>query len=332
MKSVVVFGGSGFVGCHLVPLLLSNSYSRIYLADIKEPCWHKGTTLPKDDRIVYLPCDVRSPIDVNPFTEPIECIINLAAIHTSPGHPAHEYFEANINGARNICAFAEERHCNRIVFTSSISVYGPGEDEKQEELVPMPAIPYGSSKIVAEYIHREWYNRAPDTRMLTILRPGVIFGKGEGGNFTRIANALEKGFFAYPGRTDTVKACLYVKDICSFITASAQKSSGSFLFNFCYPQKITIKEIVAAFKRTLGYKAPEIVVPFGCISAGAAALNLLPHPSIKRMGLVPERIVKLVRSTNISSQKLINAGFSFGFTLDEAIADWARECRGKSLY
>jgi GlcNAc-P-P-Und epimerase len=331
MQSVVVFGGSGFVGTHLAPRLLEE-YKTVYLADIRKPCWHKGTTLPKDDRIVYVRCDVREPIDREKFSGPIGCIINLAAVHTSPGHQAHEYFEANINGAKNICAFAEDIGCERIVFTSSISVYGPGEDEKSEEMIPMPAIPYGSSKIIAEYIHREWYHRAPEKRLLTVVRPGVIFGKGEGGNFTRIANALEKGMFAYPGRTSTVKACLYVKDICSFIVAYARKDSGYFVYNFCYPQKITIQEIVGTFKKAFGYRAPEVVIPYPLIALGAAVLNLIPLPFIKKMGLVPERIVKLIKSTNISSQKLIGSGFTFGFTLEEALRDWAKECGGKHLY
>lgn len=196
----------------------------------------------------------------------------------------------------------------------------------------MPAIPYGSSKIIAEYIHNEWYNRSPDKRMLMILRPGVIFGKGEGGNFTRIANALQRGIFAYPGRADTIKACLYVKDICKFIFEATERTQGTYLFNFCYPEKITIKHIVTTFKKVLGYKAPEVVIPFKVIAVGAAFLNFIPLPFIKKMGLVPERIIKLIKSTNISSKKLTSSGFIFSFTFEEALKDWSKECGGKTLY
>jgi GlcNAc-P-P-Und epimerase len=331
MKTVVVFGGSGFVGTHLTSALLKK-YDKVYIADIKNPCWHSGTSLPDDSRIKFVISDVRLPIDLNLFEGTIECIVNLAAVHTSPGHPAHEYFEANINGANNICAFAEKVECSKIIFTSSISIYGPGEDEKNEGLIPMPNIPYGSSKIVAEYIHREWYNRSPQNRMLMILRPGVIFGKGEGGNFTRIANALQKGIFAYPGRADTIKACLYVKDICKFIFEATERDQGTYVFNFCYPEKITIQQIVGTFKKALGYKAPEFVIPFKIITTGAAMVNLIPLPFVKKMGLVPERIVKLVKSTNVSSQKLVGSGFKFGYTLEEALADWSKDCGGKTLY
>jgi hypothetical protein len=50
------------------------------------------------------------------------------------------------------------------------------------------------------------------------------------------------------------------------------------------------------------------------------------------MGLVPERIVKLVRSTNISSKKLVDSGFTFEFPLNLALRDWAKDCGGRTLF
>lgn len=330
MSSIVVFGGSGFVGTHLAHML-GDAFERVYIADIRTPGWHSPGLVPANPRSVHVVCDVREPLNPKLFGDDIECIVNLAAVHTSPGHPAHEYFETNVLGARHVCEFASRIGVNRIVFTSSISVYGPGEDEKTEQSIPMPAIPYGSSKIIAEYIHREWYN-AQSGRALSVIRPAVIFGPGEGGNFTRIANALQRGMFAYPGRRDTIKSCLYVKDICRFIIEKSTTGSGYSVHNFCYPEKITIADIVGALKRALGYQAPEFVVPLWVVNAGAGALNLMPFPFIRRMGLVPERIVKLVKSTNVSSQALVASGFALKYPLDEALKDWATDCGGSRLY
>jgi len=330
MKSIVIFGGSGFVGMHLTHML-QDMYDTIYIADIRKPRWHSEKAVPENPRQKYLYCDVRHPVDAHQFDDSIEAVVNLAAVHTSPGHEPHEYFEANILGARHICAFAEKKNINKIIFTSSISVYGPGEDEKTEDSIEMPNIPYGSSKAIAEYIHRDWY-KAGAKRKLTILRPAVIFGIGEGGNFTRIANALEKHIFAYPGRKDTIKGCLYVKDICRFIIHRLETENGYSFYNFCYPEKITIRHIVKAFKKTLHYRAPEFVIPLWFINFAAKVLNIINTPFIKRMGLVPDRIIKLVKSTNISSQKLINSGFKFKYSLEEALLDWSKDCGGKTLF
>lgn len=330
MKSIIIFGGSGFVGTHLI-YQLGDMFDCIYIADIRNPRWHCQEGVPENPRVVYIDCDVRKAVPTYTFDRSVSCIVNLSAVHTSPGFLAHEYFHTNILGARNICTYANDAGVNHIIFTSSISVYGPGEDEKTEESVPMPAIPYGSSKIIAEFIHREWLSNGHEKK-LSIIRPAVIFGVGEGGNFTRIANSLEKGFFAYPGRTDTIKGCVYVKDLCRFIIDRILNECGYSVFNFCYPDKITIRDIVHSFKRTLGYRAPELVVPLWMVNGGAALFNMFSLPFIQRMGLVPERIVKLVKSTNISSRKLIESGFVFKYPLDEALRDWANDCGGKSLF
>jgi hypothetical protein len=68
------------------------------------------------------------------------------------------------------------------------------------------------------------------------------------------------------------------------------------------------------------------------VNVAAGVLNLVRIPFIQRMGLVPDRIVKLVRSTNISSAKLAGSGFEFKYSMEEALADWARDCGGRSLY
>ena len=331
MSSIVLFGGSGFVGTHL-QLMLGDRYERIYIADIREPRWHTKETVALNPRVEYVRCDIRKPVNDAVFAGEIDTIVNLAAVHTSPGHPDHEYFEANILGARTICDFARRRGIERILFTSSISVYGPGEDEKSEESLYKPNIPYGSSKAIAEYEHCRWRDAAPDRRFLSIVRPGVIFGIGEGGNFTRIANLLEKGFFPFPGRTDTIKACLYVKDLCRFLISRLESPPGYELFNFCYPDKVTTQDIVEAFRRVLNYRAITPVVPLWAVNTGAAALRPLQFPFIRRMGMVPDRIVKLVKSTNISSRRLAASGFSFKYPLEEALRDWAGDCGGNTLF
>lgn len=86
-----------------------------------------------------------------PFTPtPDDIIFNFAAVHRTPGHEDHEYFETNIRGAENVVAFAERHGIKQIVFTSSIAPYGPSEELKSEDTLPTPNSAYGISKLVAE--------------------------------------------------------------------------------------------------------------------------------------------------------------------------------------
>jgi nucleoside-diphosphate-sugar epimerase len=177
----------------------------------------------------------------------IDRIYNLAAVHTTPGHADYEYYETNILGANSVTALARRLDIREITFTSSISVYGPGEETKNEDTPPAPETPYGWSKYMAERIQHAWMEEEEDRR-LVICRPAVIFGPGEGGNFTRMAKLLKKGFFIYPGRKDTIKACFYVEDLLDAMEFSVQRPERFVLFNACYPDRYTLEEIVETFR------------------------------------------------------------------------------------
>jgi nucleoside-diphosphate-sugar epimerase len=324
MAVILVFGGAGFVGTHLVKHLRTEARSTEIIVVDKDI---SGVSSEPQSILA----DIRKPIDINIPNEHVDAIINLAAVHKSPGHPSHEYFEANILGARNVCAFAEKHDIKQIIFTSSISVYGPDENEKTEESLTCPNIPYGISKIIAEYIHREWYLGGPG-RHLTIVRPAVIFGKGEKGNFTRIAKALRKGIFVYPGRRNTIKSCCYVKDICGLIFREIEQARGYSLYNFCYPQKITLEGVCNTFHEALGYNLPIASVPQIFVNMGVSVVKKVDLPFFRSLGLHPERVAKLVNSTNISSKKLMDSGFSFKYDLFSALKDWSNDCGSDVLY
>ena len=162
----------------------------------------------------FIGYDIRKPIENLPFTPTEDDVIfNFAAVHRTPGHEDHEYFETNIRGAENVVAFAEKWNIKKIVFISSIAPYGAAEQLKKETTLPTPNTAYGISKLVAEKIHEKWQNGDAEHRQLTIVCPGVVFGKGENGNFTRLYWAIRGHKFAYPGRKDTIKACIYVKEL-----------------------------------------------------------------------------------------------------------------------
>ena len=120
MSTCVIFGGAGFVGTHLARhFLKSGRFTHCHLADIRP------SLLEGEPGISTSLTDVRQPIPEDLVGENPEWIFNLAAIHREPGHIREEYFETNIAGAHNVCAFADAVGCDKIYFTSSISVYGP---------------------------------------------------------------------------------------------------------------------------------------------------------------------------------------------------------------
>jgi nucleoside-diphosphate-sugar epimerase len=315
-RSAILFGGSGFIGGHLAEALASRGYSEIVLADTSSP----ARPLPAGARYVF--CDVRSPIEVEVGAAPL--VVNLAAVHRTPGHEDHEYLDTNINGARNVVDFATRTGSTHLWFTSSIAVYGPSELALTEESALEPTSAYGRSKLAAEEIHEEWA-RASDDRRLVVVRPGTVFGAGEGGNFTRLASALRKRRFVYPGRKDTRKACGYVRDLVESLFFVDRLERPVSVYNFCYPVPPTIEEVCAAFCSTAGYPKPILRIPAPLLSGVARAAHAL---GVKDLN--PERITKLVHSTNIVPGFLSGHDFRFEYELREALSDWlASDPRGR---
>ena len=295
-------------------------------------------TEPEDnlDGVHNLVVDVRLQIDTQPFLRLINdnrvVIYHLAAIARIPGHPDKDYFETNILGAENVCAFAEAIDCQNIVFTSSISLYGASEEQKLENTLPQPDNAYGISKLVAEHIVRRWHSAAPG-RKLSILRPGIIFGKHENANFTRLYKSMARRYFFYPGRRDTSKACIYVKDVAELCYRFAESDDDLNIFNLCYQQPPTIETICQTISKVTGLSTPRITVP-AWILVGAAGLLTAVFRLIgrKNISLHPDRVMKLMISTNISGEKLADMGYHFKYPLYEAIRDWYHDNEEKGLY
>ncbi len=333
----IITGGTGFIGTHLTNLIKEHySDAHVWNLDIVKPgtpnpvvndyksALREGQTL----QSTYVECDIRKPIGDLPFTPTEDDIIfNFAAVHRTPGHEDLEYFETNILGAENVCSFAEKWGIKRMVFTSSIAPYGAAEELKEETTLPTPNTPYGISKLVAEKIHQAWQNGGKD-RHLTIVRPGVVFGKGENGNFTRLYWAIRGHKFAYPGRKDTVKACIYVKELVRFILWNVTERESSFeIYNCCFEPAYTIEHIVLAMKKVTGLTLFVPDIPNWIIMPTATVVGALGAP----MGICPARVKKLQISTNISGKKLAGCGYKFKWSFDEALEDWYNDNERKGL-
>ena len=311
-----ITGGSGFIGTHLTNLLKERfPHCHIYNLDIVENS--------QEGKVTYIYCDVRKPIHLEEVTVTEDDVIfNFAAVHRTPGHSDHEYFETNILGAENVTAFAEKYGIRRIVFTSSIAPYGAAENLKEEITVPTPNTPYGISKLVAEKIHTIWQAKNSSERQLTIVRPGVVFGKGENGNFTRLYWGLRGRKLMYPGRKDTVKACIYVKElVCFMLYRLEHHEQGVELYNCTFEPAYTIEQIVATMNKVTGLNRTAPLIPAWILMPAAAVIGCLGAP----MGICPARVRKLMVSTNICGKKLADSGYHFHYTFEEAIADWFKD-------
>ena len=320
--SFVIFGGCGFIGSHVVDLLREKyPDAKIYIADLL------ADAAQSDGVISYQRVDVRNSIELQGDFGANTLVFNFAAIHRTPGHPDYAYFETNIRGAENVCDFARKHGIENIVFTSSIAPYGAAEELKTEETLPTPNTPYGISKLVAEKIHREWAAENA-SRRLSIVRPGIVFGKGENGNMTRLYKALKKRKFAYAGRKDTIKACIYVKDLVRVMLAMGEAEGEKIkLYNCCYYPSFTIEQIANTMLKATGMRRRIPFIPRKPMMAAATLCGLFGGLGL---GICPARVRKLMVSTNIDGQKLAK-DYPLSYSLEDAFRDWFKDCGEEEL-
>lgn len=330
----VIFGGNGFIGTFLaVALGQSGRYRKIYLFD-QEGIESKRNRfrlefvgrIPGATEVLG---DVRCPIDWIP-PERVDFVANLAAVHREPGHQTHEYYETNLLGAEHVCEWANRANARNIVFASSIAVYGLSDEKRDENSLPVPISAYGGSKLAAEKIHLSWLNQDRARRVLTIVRPGVVFGPGEGGNVSRLIRAVMRRYFFYVGNKSTRKAGVYVKELVDAILwvhqEQIEKQVPYALFNMSMEPAPSISDYVEAVCRTscIQRRVPE--VPFSLLLFASYVISLVGGMVGLKSPVSPVRVRKLVRPNYIIPGYLLSSDYAFKYNLISAFRDWQELC------
>jgi GlcNAc-P-P-Und epimerase len=311
-RDVVIFGGAGFIGGHLTNAL-SPGATTITLVDLETP-------RPLQRGVVFHRHDVRRRIELE-VERPPDLVINLAAVHRSPGHRTDEYYDTNVRGALEVTDWCERVGAMNLLFTSSIAVYGPSASPLTETSTCAPDTPYGHSKLLAERAHELWAERDPGRR-LVIVRPAPIFGTGSKGNVTRLAGALRKRRFVYPGRTDTVKSLGYVKDLVDAIGFILEHGPGGVsTYNFAYPDEYSIQEVCETFGRVAGFARPVRIT-----EAAFKPLALTASADWEPDFFVQVRKARM--SSNVRPERLVTLGYRWPSDLESALAEWSRESDG----
>jgi nucleoside-diphosphate-sugar epimerase len=306
-KKITVIGGSGFVGTNLCREL-SLKQQDFEIVDLK-----MSNQFPEKCKIA----DVRD-VDSLRATVTGEVVVNLAAVHRDDVRDKSEYQRTNVNGAENVAQVCCEKGIKKIVFTSSVAVYGfaePGTDESGEI---NPYNEYGRTKLEAEEKLRRW-QEASDNSLL-IVRPTVIFGEGNRGNVYNLLNQIASGKFLMVGRGENKKSMAYIGNMVAFLETCITSNRTYGVFNYVDTPDITMNELVSLVRQTL--KGKEGVGPrlpywlgmiLGYVADGVAKLTgkNLPVSSI--------RVKKFASSTEFQSAKNTLGGFEPPFQLADGI-------------
>jgi nucleoside-diphosphate-sugar epimerase len=239
--TITLIDGSGFAGTCLVARLLAAG--------------HAVTIADKNDSVKYpqlrVYADVREPDSLEVALAGSDVVVNLAAEHRDDVTPKLLYDDVNVMGAENVCGVCTKLGIKKIIFTSSVAVYGFAPIGTDETGKINCFNDYGRTKWLAEEKYRAWLKSIPDNA-LTIIRSTVIFGEQNRGNVYNLLRQIAGGKFPMVGNGTNVKSMAYVENVAAFIEYNLKNGPGEHLFNYIDKPDFDMNTLVAGVNRILG--------------------------------------------------------------------------------
>ena len=259
--NILVTGGAGFIGKHLVKFLIENK-NNVSILDNFSNSDKKWISKFKKYQIKIFEGDIRNDEDILKATKDQDVVIHLAAkisVEESIKNPS-ETFEINVKGTEKVLEICKKNNVKKIIVASSAAVYGEGNEKyKITEQTKLNAIsPYGESKIEME---KEIIKFCSNNQInYVILRFFNIYGLNQSmeyaGVITKFLEKIEKSEnLIIFGDGMQTRDFVAIEDIINSIH-NAMEYTENGIFNIASGEKITIKELaklmILLSNKTLG--------------------------------------------------------------------------------
>jgi len=306
---IAIIGGSGFIGTRLTKRLLE-SKQKVKIIDKR-----KSDFYPE----LWEFADVRDYDSLVKTLKGCDVIYNLAAEHKDNVTPVSLYDDVNVDGAVNVCKVSEKLGIKKLIFTSSVAVYGFAPVNTDETGVFNPFNDYGRTKMLAEAVFREWLSKEK-TRSLTIIRPTVVFGERNRGNVYNLLRQMASGKFMMVGNGRNMKSMAYVENVASFLEHSLSLKSGEHLFNYIDKPDMSMNDLVKDVNMILDKtQFLKIKLPYVAGYMGGMVFDILSKVTGKEFPISAIRIKKFCKNTQFASLNISGSGFVPPVSLPEGI-------------
>ncbi|WP_075556928.1 NAD-dependent epimerase/dehydratase family protein [Parabacteroides timonensis] len=307
---ITLIGASGFVGTRLIEYLRPTLYSLQNIDKRQSLSYPKITTVANvldKEKLVSLLAGT-------------DVVVLLAAEHRDDVSPVSLYYDVNVGGMRNTLKAMEINGIKRIVFTSSVAVYGLNKKCPDENHPADPFNHYGKSKWEAELVLQKWYQTHSDWN-INIIRPTVIFGERNRGNVYNLLRQISSGKFLMVGNGNNKKSMAYVGNIVAFLEfLITEKTAGYNVYNYVDQPDFTMNELVEHVSKVLKIHIPTTHFPFWLGMLGGYCFDLLAFLSRRKQTISSVRVKKFCATTQFNAGKIQQSGFKAPYTLGEGLA------------
>ena len=266
---VLVTGGTGFVGSHLVRRLLLRGHTVTSLD--KHPGLFDDELLAKGARLVS--GSVTDAAEVDRLTEGQDLVFHLASPFGDILQPDRAYWDIEVEGTRNVLDSARKHGVRRVVHCSTQGVHGIISDPPGDEDSPIaPRDYYCYSKAEGEKVVGQYIAEGMD---VVIVRPTSVYGPGDTRGWLKLFRMVDKGWFLMVGSGRTLNHPVYVENLVDLleVAATAPQARGRTYLGGDQ-EAVSLNRLVREVARALGSSLRVVRFPFyGVASAASAAVE-----------------------------------------------------------
>ena len=287
MSTILITGGNGFVGRHLVTALADRGDKVRVLVLAGE-----DTSQLEQRGVQVYRGDIRDPKTLAAPVSGADGVVHLAAMQDA-WQPIEVYRSVNVGGTQNVARAALAAGVRRFVHMSSSSVYGMGHGRPVDETFPLTPFndPYPVTKAEADQAVQRMTRE--DGLPGVVIRPDQIFGPGDVLHFGAMAARVRDGRGFLVGSGDNRMPFVYIDDAVRglLLALDHDKAPGN-AYNITSDSPLTQRQMLEAIAEEIGAQPPTRRVPYRALYAAGylaerltGVLPLVSRPPLTRLGV-----------------------------------------------
>jgi nucleoside-diphosphate-sugar epimerase len=304
MDRVLVTGGTGFIGQHLVKKLLGcDKYVRVLTRPRNNGARQEPEMILAGLDVDIAWGDIRDHSAVKKAIKDVDLIFHLAGRLLVNGIPPNEYEQLHVTGTRVLLsACRSSDRLQSVVYCSSTGVLGPTGRQPKNEASPLnPSNVYEETKAAGESLainFAENYNLP-----VTVARPSMAYGPGDL-HLLRWFRSIKKGYYRIVGNGDNLLHPIYIDDViegllkCAFSTGSTGK-----IYHLVGEKPVSIKEFSGRIASALECKIQNSSLPVPVAMGIASILESITVFPTSRLPLTRNRIRYMTENRVYSGEK-----------------------------